>query len=145
MRTNRWSLLPTRTIARTGVVAAVALITAVAWHITAQANVDRIYTLPFYSSSAKTCVFGSACYAGHAGTDYQFGDASTGGAAVLAAYGGSVHQFPSQGSAGNYVVIDHGNTHMTRYLHLQGFVAPNNSNVPQGGILAYEGNTGGPW
>jgi len=110
---------------------------------TARASVDRIYTLPFYSSVAFECHF-TDCYAGHNGTDYQLGNPSTGGENVVAAYGGTVYSVDSQTSAGKYIVIDHGNTHMTRYLHLQSFVVSSGS-VARGQRIGYEGHTGGPW
>lgn len=108
----------------------------------AAASIDRIYTLPFYSSWIKTC--GVGCYSGHRGTDYQLGDAANPGEVVAAAFKGSVQRVNSQTSAGKYIVIDHGNTHMTRYLHLQDFVGGSGS-VARGEVIAYEGNTGGPW
>jgi hypothetical protein len=37
----------------------------------AEAAVERIYTLPFYSNYRISCGFG--CYSGHAGVDYELG------------------------------------------------------------------------
>jgi hypothetical protein len=109
----------------------------------AEASIDRIYTLPFYSSALKTCEFG--CYAGHLGTDYQLGVPTAPEEVVLAALAGTVLTVDSQTQAGKYIVIDHGNTHMTRYLHLQGFVAITGSSVAAGEVIGYEGHSGGPW
>jgi murein DD-endopeptidase MepM/ murein hydrolase activator NlpD len=86
------------------------------------ASIDRIYTLPFYSSVGFECHF-DGCYPGHKGNDYQLGNVSAGGEVVAAALGGKVdREFqPGPDGAGYFIVVDHLNTHMTRYLHSTSF------------------------
>jgi murein DD-endopeptidase MepM/ murein hydrolase activator NlpD len=97
-------------------------------HVTAaktSASIERIYTLPFYSNYDITCPWGpyANCISGktgnHNGTDYSLGRNTTPGEVVAAADSGTLKRCPyDQFGAGNYAVIDHGNGHRTRYLHL---------------------------
>jgi murein DD-endopeptidase MepM/ murein hydrolase activator NlpD len=112
----------------------------------AHAVIEQIYTLPFWDSALITCPFGwySQCPGDgpgfHYGTDYQIGTISSGGEAVVAAASGTVKHCQG-GGGGNYIVMDHGNGHRTRYLHLQDYAVPNGQYVTRGTLIGYEGNT----
>jgi hypothetical protein len=82
-------------------------------------------------------------YGWHEGTDYELGTPGAGGEVVAAAAGGTAKPCPLHPSAGNYIVIDHGNGHRTRYLHLNGAPLPTDGQaIARGAIIGYEGNTG---
>lgn len=107
----------------------------------AEAVIEHTYTLPFEGQYVKSCEFG--CYSGHEGTDYQLGDAAAGGHPVLAAARGTAklcQQLPS--GAGYYIVLDHGDGHHTRYLHLSTQVAADDQIVQRGQVIGYEGQSG---
>lgn len=108
----------------------------------ADAVIEQIYTLPFYDSYNLSCGFG--CYSGHQGTDYELGVAGQGGERVAAgARGTAKSDCGLSATAGYYLVMDHGNGHRTRYLHLNAAPLPaNGSQVARGVIVGYEGNTG---
>ena len=108
----------------------------------ADAVIEQIYTLPFWDSYNLSCGFG--CYSGHQGTDYELGVAGQGGERVASAAGGiAKNDCGFSSTAGNYLVMDHGNGHRTRYLHLNTAPLPaNGSQVGRGVVIGYEGNTG---
>ena len=102
-----------------------------------QAVIEQIYTLPFEGQYSISCAFG--CYSGHAGTDYKLGNPNVGDHPVLAARRGTAklcQQFPT--GAGYYIVLDHGNGHHTRYLHLASRVVSNGQVVERGAVIGYD-------
>lgn len=74
----------------------------------------------------------------HSGLDYGVAI----GTPTRAMDGGTVIFADRAGSAGNVVVIDHGNGAYTRYLHLDGFNVRVGDVVEQGQNIAPSGNTG---
>ena len=84
------------------------------------------------------------CYPDHEGTDFQIGVLGTGGERVAAASGGiAKSNCGLSPTAGYYLVMDHGNGHRTRYLHLNAAPLPaNGSQVARGVVVGYEGDTG---
>ena len=106
--------------------------------IETQADIEEIYTLPFEGEYDMTCGFG--CYTDpfHYGTDYQLGDTAAGGHPVLAAARGKAKlckQLPY--GAGYYIVLDHGDGHHTRYLHLSSRVVTDDQLVERGQVIGY--------
>ena len=61
---------------------------------------------------------------------------------VCATMGGTVTFYGFHKSAGNYMVIDHGNGYGSRYLHLNKNVVSKGDTVTQGQVIAKSGNTG---
>lgn len=107
----------------------------------AAAVIEQIYTLPFFDTYSIGYGFGG--YPGHEGTDYFIGVYSSGGERVVAALGGTAKRCQQSGiGAGNYVAIDHGNGHITRYLHLSSYAVADGVTVERGTLIAYEGNMG---
>lgn len=81
---------------------------------------------------------GPYCYDGHAGIDYALYLEP-----VLAAALGTVTFAGSLGgTAGNAVIIDHGNGYETRYYHLNSFSVNANDGVTAGQQIAVSGNSG---
>ena len=74
----------------------------------------------------------------HTGIDYGVGI----GTPTRAMDGGTVIFASRAGSAGNVVVIDHGNGAYTRYLHLDSFGVRVGDTVEQGDVIARSGDTG---
>jgi murein DD-endopeptidase MepM/ murein hydrolase activator NlpD len=76
----------------------------------------------------------------HRGIDY----AAPTGTPVKAAGDGKVITASRTGPNGNYVVIQHGETYQTKYLHLSRFAASTRSGrrVSQGDVIGYVGATG---
>ena len=106
----------------------------------AEAVIERIYTLPFYDSFqiSRGFIQGS-----HYGIDYVVGTSGVGGEEIVAAAGGTAKPCDFSVTAGNYIVLDHGNGHRTRYLHLIDDPLPSGGDyVGRGEIIGYEGNTG---
>jgi hypothetical protein len=103
--------------------------------------IEQVYTLPFWDSYTLTCGFG--CYSGHQGVDYDLGVSGVVGEHVAAAASGTAKPCPLDPDAGNYLVIDHGNGHRTRYLHLNTQPIPSDgTQVARGQVIGYEGSTG---
>ena len=99
------------------------------------------YVLPFYTNFNITCGFG--CYSGHTGTDYALPNQTP----VAAATGGTAYRYwyePPR-NYGNLLAIQHTDGHRSRYAHLDSFVAADGAYVHQGQLIAYSGNSGGPW
>jgi hypothetical protein len=65
-----------------------------------------------------------------------------GGEYVVAAAAGTSMTCDFSSTAGYYVVIDHGNGHRTRYLHLQGYAIAYGPSVSRGQLIGFEGDTG---
>ena len=74
----------------------------------------------------------------HRGVDFGVGI----GTPTRAMDGGTVIFAGRAGTAGNVVVIDHGNGAYTRYLHLDSFDVRIGDTVEQGDVVARSGNTG---
>jgi murein DD-endopeptidase MepM/ murein hydrolase activator NlpD len=75
----------------------------------------------------------------HAGIDIDgFGND---GAPVIAAASGTVITASYDGSYGNYVIIDHGDT-STVYAHMSGLAVSQGQSVSQGQTIGYVGSTG---
>lgn len=109
----------------------------------AEAVVARIYTLPFYDTYRIPPQGCFECYPGHKGTDYELGTYGAGGEPVAAATSGTAKPCPPSETAGNYIVLDHGNGHRTRYLHLSAPALPaDGEQVGRGSTIGYEGSTG---
>jgi hypothetical protein len=107
----------------------------------ADAVIAQIYTLPYQGSGYVTCGFG--CYSGHEGVDYVLGANGVGHHPVLAAHRGTAKRCDFSMSAGYMAVIDHGNGHRTRYIHMEAPALPNNGQlVARGQPIGYEGNLG---
>jgi murein DD-endopeptidase MepM/ murein hydrolase activator NlpD len=64
------------------------------------------------------------------------------GSSVLAAASGIVTYVGYMGTAGNAVIIDHGNGYTTMYYHLSSFAVSTGQSVTAGQTIAYSGNTG---
>jgi hypothetical protein len=66
-----------------------------------------------------------------------------GGERVASAASGTAKPCSYDATAGNYIVLDHGNGHRTRYLHLRDAPLPaDGASVGRGQVIGYEGNTG---
>ncbi|HSG88703.1 MAG TPA: peptidoglycan DD-metalloendopeptidase family protein [Pseudomonadales bacterium] len=76
----------------------------------------------------------------HRGIDY----AAPSGTPVKAAGDGKVVTVTSNGPSGNFVVLQHGESYQTKYLHLSRFARgmKRNKRVSQGDIIGYVGATG---
>lgn len=76
----------------------------------------------------------------HRGIDY----AAPTGTPVLAAGDGRVHTRGRTRANGNYIVLQHGHTFQTKYLHLTGFARglTEGGRVRQGDVIGYVGATG---
>ena len=61
---------------------------------------------------------------------------------IYAAKDGTVIVATYDSSAGNYVVIDHGDGFQSRYLHMCFYVATPGQEVKQGDLIGYVGQTG---
>ena len=106
----------------------------------AEAAIERIYTLPFYDSFQ---ISGGFIEGSHFGIDYVVGTSGVGGEEIVAAAGGTAKPCDFSFTAGNYIVLNHGNGHRTRYLHLIDDPLPSEGEyVGRGEIIGYEGNTG---
>ena len=107
----------------------------------AEAVIEPIYTLPLYDNYRITQGFipGS-----HNAIDYEIVVYGAGGEPIAAAASGTAKPCPFDfDGAGNYMVIDHGNGHRTRYLHLRDPALPSNGQiVSRGDVIGYEGSTG---
>ena len=112
----------------------------------AEAVIEPMYTLPFYDSFNLACGFHcyyDPVYGWHEGVDYELGVTGVGGERVAAAASGTAKPCPPSPSAGNYIVINHGNGHRTRYLHLRDTPLPSDGqSVARGQVIGYEGSTG---
>lgn len=100
----------------------------------------------FYSSFQISCGFHcyyDPVYGWHEGTDYNLGDFQAVGEVVASAAAATAKPCPQDPRAGNYLVLDHGNGHRTRYLHLNTAPLPANGQfVARGEVVGYEGTTG---
>jgi len=96
---------------------------------------------------------GSSCRTGHKGTDLgaSFGTSILAAEAgtVIGVYGGcgsttscSTTNTSCNGGAGNYVVVQHSNGAITRYLHQKGTAATYGASVQARALLGYVGSTG---
>ena len=74
----------------------------------------------------------------HSGVDL----AAPGGSDILAAYNGTVVGAGYNASMGNYVIIDHGNSLMTIYMHASKLLVSNGQEVSRGQRIALVGTTG---
>ena len=76
----------------------------------------------------------------HRGTDY----AARKGTPVVAAGDGKVHEASSNEASGNFIIINHGEQYVTKYLHLSGFARGIRAgkSVKQGQEIGYVGSTG---
>ena len=74
----------------------------------------------------------------HLGTDF----ATPVGTPIVAPADGKVTQVDSHPHAGRYVVIEHGQGHTTRYLHLQKALVRPGQSVDRGDRIALSGNSG---
>jgi hypothetical protein len=125
-------------------VSVAALVLAIGWPPSdgVEAVSEPMYTLPFYDSYTipEQGCFG--CYPGHEGTDYVIGSSGP-GESVAAGAGGLAKPCEYSASAGNYIVVDHGAGHRTRYLHLNSQPLPGNGQpVGRGQTIGFEGSTG---
>lgn len=78
----------------------------------------------------------------HSGIDIAKNSYSVDGKPVLASAAGKVITAQSSSTAGNFIVIDHGNGMKTRYLHLKSFAVSVGQQVTQGQVIGYLGSTG---
>jgi murein DD-endopeptidase len=74
----------------------------------------------------------------HLGTDF----ATPVGTPIIAPADGTVTQVDSHRHAGNYLVIEHGQGYITRYLHLQKALVRPGQSVERGQRIALSGNSG---
>ena len=74
----------------------------------------------------------------HNGTDM----AAPGGSAILAAYDGKVVAAAYSGSMGNYIMIDHGDSLYTIYMHASALYVSKGQEVKRGDKIAAVGSTG---
>lgn len=102
------------------------------------------FTWPMPASGRVTSGFGprhsptAGASSYHKGIDIACPD----GSSVVAAAGGTVIYTGYMSSAGNAVIIDHGNGFTTLYYHLSSFAVSSGSNVSAGQTIAYSGHTG---
>lgn len=68
--------------------------------------------------------------------------AAPGGSAILAAYSGKVVAADYNGSMGNYVMIDHGDSLYTIYMHASALYVSKGAEVSKGDKIAAVGSTG---
>ncbi len=110
------------------------------------AVIQQIYTLPFSVQSNVTCEFHcyyDPTYGWHEGVDYDVGNNAAAGDLILAATSGTAKNCGFDVRAGYYLVIDHGNGHRTRYLHLNSQALPGTGQpLGRGHLIGYEGSTG---
>ena len=93
-----------------------------------------IVTSPFGGRSDPTGFSGSF----HDGIDLG-GTSST---PIMASRSGTVVQASFDGSAGNYIIIDHGDGYYSYYLHLSNFIATLGQSVSAGQTIGTMGTTG---
>ena len=93
-----------------------------------------IVTSPFLGRSDPTGFSGSF----HDGIDMG-GTSST---PIMASRSGTVVQASFDGSAGNYIIIDHGDGYYSYYLHLSNFIATLGQSVSAGQTIGTMGTTG---
>lgn len=105
-------------------------------------SVQFIWPLPI--SGVITSYFGDrdapteGASSNHKGID--IGVAS--GTSIMAAADGKVVTSTYQAAAGNYIMIYHGNSTYTVYMHCSKLIATVNQEVKQGDVIAYVGSTG---
>lgn len=87
---------------------------------------------------SQNVICGWYCYPGHDGLDIS----AWYGAPIYAADGGTVIDTGYAYDMGNYVVIDHGNGYVTRYMHMSSTNVTQGQKVSQGQVIGYEGATG---
>ncbi len=106
-----------------------------------KAQASGLYVLPFYTDRPITCGFG--CYAGHTGTDYGLPNSTR----VAAAADGQAwnYYYPGPSNYGNLLILKHSDNKRSRYAHLSQSLRTNGTLVTQGELIAYSGNSGGPW
>lgn len=97
-------------------------------------NVSGTITSTFGYRDAPTA--GASSY--HKGIDIGVPS----GTSVVAANGGTVTTASYQSAAGNYVMIYHGNSTYTVYMHLSSINVSVGQSVSKGQVIAYSGNTG---
>ena len=68
--------------------------------------------------------------------------AAPGGSAILAAYDGKVVAAAYSGSMGNYIMIDHGDSLYTIYMHASALYVSKGQEVNRGDKIAAVGSTG---
>ena len=68
--------------------------------------------------------------------------AAPGGSAILAAYDGKVVAADYNGSMGNYIMIDHGDSLYTIYMHASALYVSKGAEVSKGDKIAAVGSTG---
>jgi murein DD-endopeptidase MepM/ murein hydrolase activator NlpD len=61
---------------------------------------------------------------------------------IMASRSGTVVQASFDGSAGNYIIIDHGDGYYSYYLHLSNFIATLGQSVSAGQTIGTMGTTG---
>jgi hypothetical protein len=124
------------TTAAVAVIAIVAVTRAVPTHAVNQ----PVYTLPFYEGFSI-----SRGYSGsHQAIDYLVGDPVYGGEDIVAGASGTLKKCPyDPAGAGYYAVMNHGNGHRTRYLHLESNPSPpDGAGLARGQSFGKEGTTG---
>ncbi len=109
------------------------------------------FTTPSQSPPASNCLDGTTCYDGHAGVDYWMAPgipllAAASGTIVWAEFGAGVNPCPNglppNGDLG-VVIIDHGNSYYSTYLHLNPpMVVTVGQNVVAGDTVGFNGDTG---
>lgn len=97
-------------------------------------NVSGTITSTFGYRDAPTA--GASSY--HKGIDI----AVPSGTAVVAAGSGTVTTASYQSAAGNYIMVYHGNSTYTVYMHLSSIHVSVGQTVSQGEVIGYSGNTG---
>lgn len=103
-------------------------------------EVDGLGTGTFiWPSDSHKVSCGYGCYSGHTGTDIQ----NYYGAPIFAADNGTVtYSGCTKSGYGCHVIIDHNNGYSTLYGHMSETSATVGTNVSQGEVIGYEGNTG---
>ena len=74
----------------------------------------------------------------HTGLDFMAPE----GSKIVATADGFVMEAGFNGTSGNYIIIKHGETYSTRYLHMKAFTVKEGQNVKAGETIGYVGNTG---
>lgn len=97
-------------------------------------NVSGTITSSFGYRDAPTA--GASSY--HKGIDI----AVPSGTAVVAAGSGTITTAAYQSAAGNYIMVYHGNSTYTVYMHLSSIHVSVGQTVSQGEVIGYSGNTG---
>ena len=102
------------------------------------------FTWPMPSSTRITSYFGNreAPTAGASSYHKGIDIACPTGSSVVAAASGVVIYSGYMGSAGNALIVDHGNGVTTCYYHLSSFAVSSGASVSAGQTIAYSGNTG---